>query len=69
MYEGYSVQRFKDHIRFLEILGGREGGAGIVSPLYFDGAVNFFQELPAPSDEATLSKIYKAIENIETMKK
>lgn len=68
-YEGYSVQRFKDHIRFLEILGGREGGAGIVSPLYFDGAVNFFQELPAPSDEATLSKIYKAIENIETMKK
>src|SRR5690606_12300659 len=41
-YYGYDVTKLKDNIRFLEILGGREGGAGTITPLYFDGAVNFF---------------------------
>ena len=45
-YEGYDVKFYKDNIRFLEILGGREGGAGIICPLYFNGAVNYFKELP-----------------------
>lgn len=68
-YEGYNIQRFKDHIRFLEILGGREGGGGIVSPLFFDGAVNFFKELPLPTEEEKLLKIYGIIENLDNMKK
>jgi hypothetical protein len=49
-YMGYDVKFFRDNIRFLEIIGGREGGAGTVCPLYFDGAVNFFKELPLPND-------------------
>lgn len=50
-YDGYNIKFFKDNIRFLEILGGREGGAGAVCPLYFNGAVNFFDELPKADDK------------------
>lgn len=64
-YQKYNIQKFRDHIRFLEILGGREGGAGMISPLYFDGAVNYFRELPQPEDEVTLQKIYKRIEDLQ----
>ena len=60
----YDITFFKDNIRFLEILGGREGGAGTICPLYFDGAVNIFKELPLPNDELNLRKVYRKIENI-----
>lgn len=64
-YMGYDVTFFKDNIRFLEILGGREGGGGTVCPLFFDGAVNYFKELPLPTDSTKLKKVYDFInENI-----
>jgi hypothetical protein len=63
-YENYNITKFKDHIRFLEILGGREGGGGIVCPLYFDGAVNYFRELPTPDSRDELELIYKKIEDM-----
>jgi len=59
-YEGYNIKFFKDNIRFLEILGGREGGAGTICPLYFNGAVNYFKELPRSDDEQAI----KATEQI-----
>lgn len=49
-YMGYNIKFFKDNIRFLEILANRDGGGGTTCPLYFDGAVNFFKELPLPND-------------------
>lgn len=61
-YLGYDVKFFKDNIRFLEIIGGREGGGGVVCPLYFDGAVNYFKELPKSDDHPRLSKTYQFIE-------
>lgn len=57
-YMGYDITKFKDHIRFLEVLASREGGAGIISPLYFDGAVNFFKELPLPDNTKGLEQVY-----------
>ena len=48
-YLKYDITFFKDNIRFLELIGSREGGGGNVCPLYFDGAVNFFEELPLPT--------------------
>ena len=60
-YLGYDVTFFKDNIRFLEILGGREGGAGTICPLYFDGAVNYFKELPLPNDNISLQKAKQLI--------
>lgn len=67
-YYNYDITYFKDNIRFLEILGGRDGGAGVVTPLYFDGAVNYFRELPLPSDDEGMSKVKKFIDNVRKEK-
>lgn len=65
-YEGYNVERFKNHIRFLEILEDRDnGGSGMICPLYFDGAVSEFEELPLPDDNYELSKYYNLLNKIE----
>lgn len=63
-YGGYDIRYFKDNIRFLEIMGGREGGGGKIAPLYFDGAVNFFKELPKPDDEDQMKNVYNLIKTI-----
>ena len=57
-YEGYDIKFYKDNIRFLSVLIGREGGLGLKVPLYFNGACNFFSELPKPGspDEAHSKK-------------
>lgn len=60
-YHNYDITKFRDNIRFLEILGGREGGAGTITPLYFDGAVNFFTELPDPKDQENMNKVYETL--------
>lgn len=63
-YEGYRIDKFRDHVRFLEIIGGREGGGGSICPLYFDGAVNYFEELPLPDDSLKLQNFYMLLEKI-----
>ena len=64
-YMGYDIIKFKDSIRFLEILGGREGGGGTVCPLYFDGATNYFKELPHSDNKEELNKVYEFMKNIK----
>ena len=63
-YMGYDVRFFKDNIRFLEILGGRDGGGGTTCPLYFDGAVNYFKELPLPNESSKMSQVHQIIHHI-----
>ena len=63
-YMGYDVRFFKDNIRFLEILGGRDGGGGTTCPLYFDGAVNYFKELPLPNESSKMSQVHQIIQHI-----
>lgn len=65
-HEGYDIQRMKDSIRFLEIIAGRQGGGGNVCPLYFDGAVNFFKELPLPNDTANINAVYSLAQNLNS---
>ncbi len=65
-YQGYDVKLFKDNIRFLEIIGGRDGGGGTICPLYFDGAVNYFKELPLPQEHSKMSQVHKLIQHIRT---
>ncbi len=60
----YNIAKFGDNIRFLELIGGREGGGKFICPLYFDGAVNFFKELPPPTEEAKLEVVYNKINAI-----
>jgi hypothetical protein len=49
-YLGYDISRFKKKIRFLEIIENREGEGNETVALYFNGAVNYFEELPKPND-------------------
>lgn len=61
-YEGYDIMKFRNHIRFMEIIEDRDYGAnGNICPLYFDGAVSFFSELPRANDTAGIQKVYKFI--------
>jgi hypothetical protein len=64
-YQGYDIKPFKDRIRFLEIMGGRDGGAGTICPLYFDGAVNFFKELPLPNQTEQMLKVKQLLDNLK----
>lgn len=58
-YKGYDIKQFRDRIRFLEILANRSGKAGVLCPLYFDGATNYFKELPHIDEHEELNKVYK----------
>lgn len=51
-YMRYDITRLKDNVRFLEVLVNRGGSPGGMVALYFDGAVNYFSELPLPTDPA-----------------
>ena len=49
-YAGYKINILGDSFRSLIILKNRIGKTNLELPLYFNGAVNYFEELPKPSD-------------------
>ena len=63
-YEGYDISKFKDNIRFLELIVNRDGEMGGLCPLFFDGAVCDFKELPKPNDKESLAKIYNYLDTL-----
>lgn len=65
---GYDVTKWKDNIRFLEIIAGREGGGGTLCPLFFDGGVNYFFELPLPKDNEGLTKAQAFVDRAKNNK-
>lgn len=67
-YEGYDISKFKDNIRFLEMIVNRDGGMGGLCPLFFDGAVCQFNELPRPEDKEGLQQVYNYLESLKSRK-
>lgn len=67
-YEKYDITKFRDNIRFLEVCVNRDGEMGGLCPLFFDGAVCQFNELPLPDDSVNLQKVYKYLETIRKKK-
>lgn len=65
-YENYDITKFRDNIRFMELIAGREGGGGTVCPLFFDGGVNMFSELPLPNDTANLKFSYSMLDRVRS---
>ena len=62
-YEGYDITKFKNHIRFMEVLEDRDYGSnGNICPMYFDGAVSYFAELPLPNDTIAMQRVYKFLD-------
>lgn len=60
-YFGYDITKLKGSIRFLECVINRDGESNGIVPLYFDGAVNFFTEMPPPDDLSGMEKVYSMI--------
>lgn len=66
MYLGYNIKKLSKYCRFLEVIDDRDYGAGgQVCPLFFDGAVSSFTELPLPNDIDNLNKVYQYIESLK----
>lgn len=63
-YMGYDITKFRDNIRFLKVLVNRDGSMGGMCPLYFDGAVCQFEELPRPENKEALQHIYNYLESL-----
>ena len=65
-YLGFDISRLRGHARFLEIVLNREGESNDITPLYFDGATNYFAELPPPKDSVSMQKVYDLIAKLKT---
>lgn len=63
-YKNYDVTKFRDNLRFMEIIANRDGASGILTPLFFDGMTCNFTELPRPDDNDGLQKVYDYINQI-----
>ena len=63
-YMGYDINKFKDNIRFLEVLINRNGTSGGLCPLFFDGRCCYYKELPLPNDTNEIQKVYKYLDKI-----
>lgn len=62
-YEKYDITKFKNNIRFMQVIEDRDNGsAGQICPLFFDGAVSVFKELPLPEDKAGIDRYLSYIE-------
>ena len=67
IYQGYNIKKLGKHCRFLEIIDDRDYGAGgAICPLFFDGAVSTFSELPLPNDTQQLERVYQYIQSIDS---
>lgn len=65
-YKGYDITKFRDNIRFLKVYVNRDGEMGGVCPLFFDGAVCQFEELPRPDDQVGINKVYNYLNRIRS---
>lgn len=61
-YRNYNIERLQDNYRNLSIIRQRNGVSGVNVGLYFNGACNYFKELPRGVEMTELQ--YKAIEQL-----
>ena len=70
---GYKIQEngtnkgLKNYGRFLYVLANRDGEMGGICPLFFDGAVTNFEELPLPGG-AEIEKYYTLADNLRSFR-
>jgi hypothetical protein len=66
-HNGYDVGFFKDKYRSLNLLKDRDGVSNKKLPLFFNGAVDFFKELPRAEDGVGLGKVYEYINQLNQL--
>lgn len=69
-YKGYPIRNnLGSHFRLLEIVLNRNGEANTLCPLYFDGAINRFEELPSVDNKVALDKCINYVKQLEAKEK
>jgi hypothetical protein len=63
-HNGYDITKLKGRYRSLSILKDREGIADKKVPLFFNGAVDFFKELPKIEDKVALEKMHAYVRQL-----
>lgn len=64
VYRGYNIKKLGNYFRALLFLSDRDGESAKVFPLYFDGKVCVFEELPKADDVNALELYYNRVEEI-----
>ena len=68
-WQGYDIANgLKNYGRFMNVIANRDGEMGGVCPLFFDGAVCNFEELPRPDDLAEIKKYYDKVSDLRSWK-
>lgn len=62
-HNGYDLVPFEDKYRSMSILKDRDGTSNILDPLYFNGAIDFFKELPRPDDMRGMQAVRNLLNN------
>lgn len=65
-WEGYNIGMLKDWFRYAEILVNRGGSPGGIVPLFYDGKVNNWMEMPKADDAESMGKVYREIKALES---
>lgn len=68
-YMKYDVTKLKDYLKILEVALNRGGRANILCPLFHDGAINDYKELPLPTNTEKMNRVYSHIQHQQDLKK
>lgn len=63
-HDGYDISFFRDRYRSMSILKDRDGTANKKIPLFFNGAVDFFKELPKKDDLEGMRRVQEYINQL-----
>ena len=63
-HNGYDITRFRDRYRSMNIMKSRDGIANKKLPLFFNGAVDFFKELPKVNELEKMRLVYEHINQL-----
>ena len=58
-HNGYDITKFRDRYRSMNIMKSRDGIANKKLPLFFNGAVDFFKELPKVDELEKMRLVYE----------
>lgn len=63
-HNGYDITKFRDRYRSMNIMKSRDGIANKKLPLFFNGAVDFFKELPKVDELEKMRLVYEHINQL-----
>ena len=66
-YYGYDITKLRGNFRVLEVVLNRNGQSNGLCPLFFDGAINFFEECPKPTDNS-INRLYERCSSLRVNK-